>query len=223
MEAYTCEYRRRCGPIAEDGLGIATEAPLVLGERVGILHCKGYLGVRTHQTDYGDRGFCGDEAIGNSWRLAGEILVERLGEAVDAIAAAAAITAVAPATAIAAPAALTAGTAAIIRQGQSSAEACARRTYPSAATASSASLSAKAPDGADGAATWLPYCKGAVSDLAAGTVIPQKEGKAPTSPAAPFTAGAALPSFSAAATATARAICIPIVNLEAQYIVRYAP
>jgi hypothetical protein len=82
-----------------------------------------------------DGGFGGDEGVGDEGWGAGEALVEGLGDAVGAVAAASATTSIAAATAIATETSLAASSTAIIWIGRGTAEALARRTHATAATA----------------------------------------------------------------------------------------
>jgi hypothetical protein len=91
--------------------------------------------VATYEIADGNRGFRRDEGVRDEGWGTGEALVEGLGDAVSAVAAAAAITAVAAAAAIAAETTLTASGTGIIWVGRGAAEALTRRTHATAATA----------------------------------------------------------------------------------------
>jgi hypothetical protein len=117
-------------------VGVAnTEGPLVGGEGIGVGDGEGDFGVAAGEAADGDGGFGRDEGVGDEGWGAGEALIEGLGDAVGAVAAAAAPASIAAATAVAAEASLTASSTAIIWVGRRTAEALTRRAHATAATA----------------------------------------------------------------------------------------
>jgi hypothetical protein len=127
------------GPCAKrgGGAGIAhAKGPLVGREGIGIGDSEGDFGVATYEIADGNRGFRRDEGVRDEGWGTGEALVEGLGDAVGAVAAATAITAVAAPAAITAEATLTASSTGIIWVGRGrAAETLARRAHATAATA----------------------------------------------------------------------------------------
>jgi hypothetical protein len=111
LEAGGPESRGCGGSLCEErvSVGVANaEGPLVGGEGIGVGDGEGDFGVAAGEAADGDGGFGRDEGVRDEGWGAGEALVEGLGDAVGAVAAAAAATSIAAAAAIAAEASLAA-------------------------------------------------------------------------------------------------------------------